>query len=102
MIKFILDLVLPYDEIHHLKVSFSSSAHLAALPSSEWRSHRRGSLTLTSAVAMVRLPGRVHLCGQESGIMGRDCSRSCDSHSGIAGRERCKIIQLQARSSQEL
>lgn len=81
-----------------LNDSLSCSAHLAAVPPTERRPHRRGSLLLASAVAVGRLPGCVHLCGQESGIVGRDCSRSCDGHSGIACRERCESLQQHLNS----
>lgn len=81
-----------------LNDSLSCSAHLAAVPPPERWPHRRGSLLLASAVAVGRLPGCVHLCGQESGIVGRDCSRSCDGHSGIACRERCESLQQRLNS----
>lgn len=83
----------PIVPISLLKVSLSCSAHLAALPPSERRPHRRGSLLFTSAVAVGRLPGCVHLRGQESGIVGRDRSRSRDGHSGVACREWCESLQ---------
>lgn len=84
--------------VSRLKVALSCSAHLAALPPSERRPHRRGRLLLTGAVAVGRLPGRVHLRGQESGIMGRDRSRSCDGHSGVACGEWCESLKQQLSS----
>lgn len=77
-----------------LNDALACSAHLAALPSTERRPHWCCCLLFTCAVAMGRLPGCLHLCGQDSSIMGRDCSRSCDGHSGIASREWRESMQL--------
>lgn len=66
---------------------FMFTAHLAALPSSEWGLCGRGGILLTCALALGRLPGCFHICGQESCIMGGRRSGSCHGYSGLASRE---------------
>lgn len=59
------------------------SAHLAALPDPERGPHRRGPLILARAVALGRLPRRVHLGGQEGVDVGGSCSRSHHGDRGV-------------------
>lgn len=64
------------------------SARVAALPPSERRPRRRGRLLCARAVAVGRLPGRVHLRGQEGGVVGRRRARPRDGDGGVARGER--------------
>lgn len=71
-----------------LRLVFFCSARLAALPPPERRPHRRGHVLLTSAVALGRIPGRLHLCGQEGRVLGGHRPRSHHGHSGVTCWER--------------
>ena len=62
------------------------AARVAALLTAARRQHRGRFLLLLSAVALVWLPGRFHLCHQEGCLLGRRRAGPRHGHCGFPGR----------------